>query len=193
MAPTQLRVLLVAGLVCAAAGWLLARSLDAYSSAGLPRLSWITTVLLVTVAVLLLIAARAVGGWVRERRFDRTMNALAVARMLAVAKAGAVFGAIVCGGYAGFGLFGLQLLDSPAGQRRVLLAGATAIAGLGIALASLRLERACRVPPRDGPGDGFEDTDRTPPWQDGAAHRAATRSWRSHRAAATRSRRFVAL
>jgi hypothetical protein len=172
MGPTRLRVLLVVGLVAGAIGWLVGRILDAYSGAGQPRLSWLTAGLLLFVAVLLLIAARAAGGWVRERRYARTMNALAVARMVAVAKAAAVFGALVCGGYAGYGLFILQLLESSAGQRRAVIAGATALAGLIVMLAALRLERACRVPPRDGPEPPEDEVWEPPaPWENGSAHR----------------------
>jgi Protein of unknown function (DUF3180) len=172
MAPTQLRVLLVVGLVGGAIGWLVGRILDAYSSAGHPNLSWLTAGLLLFVAVLLLIAARAAGGWVRERRYARTMNALIVARLLAIAKAAAVFGALVCGGYAGYGLFIVQLLESSAGQRRALIAGVTAVSGLIVMLAALRLERACRVPPRDGPGPPEDEVWEPPaPWEDGSAHR----------------------
>jgi hypothetical protein len=172
MGPTRVRALLIIALIAGAIGWLVGRILDAYSAAGQPSLSWLTVGLLLFVALLLLIAARAAGGWVRERRYARTMNALAVARMVAVAKAAAVFGALVCGGYAGYGLFVLQLFESSAGQRRALIAGLTALAGLIVMLAALRLERACRVPPRDGPETPEDEVWEPPaPWEDGSAHR----------------------
>lgn len=174
MVPTRLRVLFAIGVVAAGVGFLLARAFDAYSESGLPQLSWLTVLLLVAVAVMLLVASRAAGGWIAERRHDATMDALSVARLAAVAKAAAVFGAVVCGGYLGFGAYGLQLLDSSSGQRRVFLAGLTCVAGLAVVVSGLVLERACRVPPFDDdapPGGGTGGVAPPAPWQDGGAHR----------------------
>lgn len=163
MGPTRIRVLVVVAVVGVVAGYLLARVLDGFTSTGLPQMSPVTPALFVLLAAGLLVAARVVNGWVKERRYDRRMDALTVARLLALAKAAAVFGAFALGGYAGFGMVALDLMDSDAGQRRVLLVAATCVGALATTVAALRLERACRVPPTD------DERGLPPqPWDDGA-------------------------
>ena len=149
MRPTRVRTLLVAAAVAAGVGFVVAQSLDAFSTAGLPRLSWITVLLLAALVAFLLLAARAVRSFVGGRRHDARLDALSVARLVAVAKAGALLGALVCGGYAGFGAYALQLLDSSPGQRRVVVAAVTALLGVAVSASALVLERACQVPPDD--------------------------------------------
>ncbi len=163
MGLTRIRVLVVVAVVGVVAGYLLGRVLDGFTSTGLPRISPVTPALFVLLAAGLLAAARVVNGWVKERRYDRRMDALTVARLLALAKAASVFGAFALGGYAGFGIVALDLMESDAGQRRVLLVAATCVGALATMLAALRLERACRVPP---PDDERELPPR--PWDNGA-------------------------
>ncbi len=167
MGPTRIRSLVVAGVVGLVVGYLLARVLDGFTSTGLPQLSAVSPTLFVVLAGGLLVAARAVGGWVKERRYDQRLDALMVARLLALAKAAAVFGAFALGGYAGFGLVALEATESSAGQRRILIVAATCLGALATTVAALRLEKACRVPPIDGDGDG----DRPPPSWDNDATR----------------------
>jgi hypothetical protein len=69
--------------------------------------------------------------------------------MLALAKAGAVFGAAVAGAYLGLGVLALDFLSVPAGRNRVILSGLVVVAALVVAAAGIRLERACQVPPGD--------------------------------------------
>lgn len=148
MRPTRISVLIGLGLAAIPAGWTLARLIDVLVGR-LPAIPWATPALLVTLALALLISARMVRGWVRERRYDRQLNALRVARLLVLAKAGAVFGVVIAGGYAGFGIVALRFVESAFGRERLWAAGLTVVAGVLVTVAALRLENACRVPPED--------------------------------------------
>lgn len=142
MTPTSPRSLIVAAAVAAPVGWMLARLWDIYGQ-GLPEVSWITVGLLAFLAVLLLVLARSVRGWVQERRHDRRMGPLVVSRLVALAKAAAMCGAAVVGGYLGLGLVLVQAQVDPG---RLLRPALAVLAGAAVVAAGLVLERSCRVP-----------------------------------------------
>lgn len=124
---------------------------DRYGS-GLVPVSWLTVGLLAFFAALLVVAARTVDGWVAQRRFDSAMDSLRAARMLALAKAGAVVGAAVLGGYLGLALAMLQRAGSQYAADSAVKGVATAAAGGLVVAAALYLERSCIAP--GGHGDG---------------------------------------
>jgi hypothetical protein len=142
---TRLGTLLGIGLAAIPAGWILGLLADAIGG-GLPAVPWILVPLLVFMAVLIGGGARVVRGWVTERRYSERVDALLVARLLALAKAVAVFGAVVAGGYVGLGLLAFDRLSGTIARDRALLSGAVALGGLLVAVAAVRLERACEVP-----------------------------------------------
>lgn len=162
MGPTRIGTLLGAGLVAAPLGW--AFGLVAQAATGaLPAVPWVLPLLLLFMAALLLIGARMVRGWVEERRYDRQVDALLVARLFALGKAAAVFGAVIGGVYIGFGLLAAVELPPPVRTGRVVLSGLVVAGGVVVALSALRLERACRVPHPDGDDpDGPDDPDAGP-------------------------------
>jgi len=155
MRPTRVGTLVWIGLAAAPVGWSVGQVVDALSDA-LPPVPWILPLLLAFLAVVLFLGARAVRGWIEERRFDGRLDALRIARLLALSKAAAVFGAAVAGGYVGLGVLALGSFSVPAGRNRALLSGLVAIAAVVVVVAALRLERACLVPPDD---EESEDTD----------------------------------
>lgn len=155
MRPTRVSTLVWIGLAAAPVGWSVGRVVDAVSDA-LPPVPWILPLLLAFLAVVLFLGARAVRGWIEERRFDGRLDALRIARLLALAKAAAVFGAAVAGGYVGLGVLALNSLSVPAGRNRAVLSGLVAVAAVVVVVAALRLERAGMVPPED---EESEDTD----------------------------------
>lgn len=69
---------------------------------------------------------------------------------LVLAKASALVGALVAGGYLGYALSWWGVSDSPLAQQRLAQSLVAAIAGVLIVAASLLLERACRVRRGDG-------------------------------------------
>src|SRR5689334_18983894 len=105
MTPTRIRTLVIAGLVCAVAVWLLLRLV--YSS--LPPLPWTG----VPALALLAIAEAVSGRTVRARLGGRgtPMPPIAVARMAVLAKASSLAAAIIGGLAAGFLVFVLGSLD----------------------------------------------------------------------------------
>jgi hypothetical protein len=113
---------------------------------GLPRVSWVTIGLLVLLAVALLVSSRRVASWVSGDRPTGPDDALRMGRLVALAKAGSVFGAVMTGGYLGLMAAGIPLLDLPYGRAHVAWALGAALAALGVAVAALQLEKACRLP-----------------------------------------------
>ncbi|HEU4491144.1 MAG TPA: DUF3180 domain-containing protein [Jiangellales bacterium] len=156
MRPTRVSLLLALVAAAVVVGWSIGRSVDAITGS-LPVTPRITPALLAFLAVVLLVSARVVRGWVLERRYDRRMNALRVTRLLALAQAAAVTGALVAGGYAGVVLLYVQVQPAALGRERVVVAGLTALAGVAVSVSGLVLERACRVPPGED-----EDPSSTP-------------------------------
>jgi hypothetical protein len=145
--------LLWVALAAVPVGWSVGTVVDA-ASGTLPPVPWILPLLLAFLAGLLFVGAYAVKGWVQERRYDRRLDALRVARLLALSKAAAVFGALVVGAYLGLVLLALGSLSVPVGRNRSVLGALVVVAAVVVVVAALRLERACLVPPD-------EDTDET--------------------------------
>lgn len=142
--------LLWIGLAAVFAGWSLGLIADAVSGS-LPAVLWVLIPVLLFMVVLILFGVRLVRGWVAERRYDEFVDALTVARLLALAKALAVFGVVVAGGYVGLGLLAADRLTGTTARDRLLLALGVALCGMLVTFAALRLERACEVPhpPKD--------------------------------------------
>ncbi|MEP6816141.1 MAG: DUF3180 family protein [Marmoricola sp.] len=64
---------------------------------------------------------------------------------LVLGKAAALAGAVVLGGYAGFAIAHLGIIPTELSGQRLLRGALAAAGGLGILVAGLLLERACRV------------------------------------------------
>ncbi len=150
MRPTRVSTLLAAGVAGGVLGYALGSLLDRLGY-GLPRVSWVTIGLLVLLAVGLTVSSRRVAGWVSGDRPTGPDDALRMGRLVALAKAGSLFGAVMTGGYLGLAAAGLDRLATDAGQAHVGWAVGAALAGVAVVVAALLLERACRVP---GDGDG---------------------------------------
>lgn len=148
MATTRISTLLSLALVGIPAGWLFSRVVQEFSGAT-PPVPWVIAVLLAFMTALLLIAARVAKGWIQERRYDSRVDALLVARMLALGKAAAAFGAVVAGAYVGIGAFAASQLTGNLMRDRLVLAGAVVLAAVAVSVAGVRLELACRVPPEE--------------------------------------------
>jgi len=146
--PTRVSTLLWVALAAIPVGWSIGMVVDAVSNT-LPPVPWILPLLLVFLALLLFVGAYAVRGWVQERRYDRRLDALRIARLLALGKAAAVFGALVVGVYVGIAVLALGSLEVPAGRNRAILSALVVVAAVVVVVAALRLERACLVPPPD--------------------------------------------
>lgn len=146
MQRTKIGSLIWVALVAVPIGWSIGRVVDAASGA-LPPVPWVLPLLLVFLAIAMFAGARAVRGWIIERRFDRRIDALRVARSVALAKASEYFGAVLVGVYTGLGLLALDALDSPMGRNRAVLSATVVVAAVVLTVAAVRLERAGEVPP----------------------------------------------
>lgn len=145
--PTGATPLTVAASVGIVGGWLL-HPLGRALWGTPPFVTWLQVLGLVALA-----AALGVTAWVTWRalhvRHERMAAHLAVNR-LALARAAAVVGALVAGGYVGYAISWLGVGPQLAGER-LWRSLAAAVAALLVMCAALLLERACRVRP-DEPG-----------------------------------------
>ncbi|MEJ7689903.1 MAG: DUF3180 domain-containing protein [Nocardioidaceae bacterium] len=109
-----------------------------------PRIEWPAVTALALVAVVLLAFAYSTYGAVHR---DRTrIDPQRAVSLLLLAKASALVGAVVAGGYLGFGINFLGRLDVELPRERAIRALVAAVMGLAIVFSALLLERACRVP-----------------------------------------------
>ncbi len=132
----------VAGLVL---GWLI-RPVAVQVGLTAPRVGWVQASALFLVAAILGVLARATHRTLQQRR-GRLEPHEAVNRLV-LAKACALAGSLVAGGYLGYALSWVGIEAVLAGERIVLSLVAAAGAVLTV-VAALLLERACRV--RDDP------------------------------------------
>jgi hypothetical protein len=120
-----------------------------------PRLGWIAPLTLLAGAAG--VATFAWNTWQSLHRKRERMTAEHGIRMLSLAKACAVVGALVAGYYGGFAIAYLDTLDSVLGRERFVRGLAASVASLLLLAAALLLERACRLPEdddEDGEGNG---------------------------------------
>lgn len=136
--PVALAVWAILGL---AGGWLLHPVSDRLGTP--PLVTWTQPVLLLLVAAIVGSGAWATWRVVHVRR-EGLLPHQAVNRLV-LARACAFVGALVAGGYLGYGL---SWRGDPAelADERLLRSLVAAVAGLLVAVAALLLERACRVP-----------------------------------------------
>jgi len=142
--------------ICAIVGWLATRS----TFTGLPLLP-ITSV---PAFAALALAEAAVGRSVHSRLTGRRKTAkplapIAVARLVALAKASSAAGAALGGLVGGYLIFMLGELDKPMPARDARVAGVTLAATLVLTAAALYLERCCRAP--KPPHDSDDESDRS--------------------------------
>lgn len=107
-----------------------------------PRVGWVQTGALYLVAAILAVVARATHRTVQVRR--GALRPHEAVNRLVLAKACALVGALMAGGYLGYALAWVGSDAEPASQRIVVSLVAAAGAAL-VVVGSLLLERACRI------------------------------------------------
>lgn len=143
MRPTRWTVLLAAAVLAAALGYVLTRV--AYLS--LSPLPALAPAALAVAAAAAVITAREVRARLAGRPRTKPILPMAVARTAALAKASSLGGALAAGGYAG--VLGHAITETDrlvAARRDSVVAGLSVLAAVGLVLAALLLERACRTP-----------------------------------------------
>jgi len=141
--PTRISTLVIIAVVCAAAGWLLLRSVYAK----LPPLPWTGVPALLIAAVAEAWTGRDLKARISGRRQGlKPVAPLFVTRMVALAKATSVAAAIIAGFTAGFDFYLAGSLNASVPREDALTAVITFVAAVLLGWAALYLENSCRVP-----------------------------------------------
>lgn len=147
MRPTRVATLVAIAVAVGLLLWTVAR----FSYASLPPLPWTAVATLVLVAVIELVLARGAHARIRRRPGAPLLEPLVIARYLVLAKATAYAAAAAAGAFGGLFAFLLNSLNSPTQRADAWVAGACTLAAVGLGVAAMLLEYACRVP--GGPDD----------------------------------------
>ncbi|WP_283139258.1 DUF3180 domain-containing protein [Rhizohabitans arisaemae] len=142
MKSTRPGVLVVLVLGCAAIVWLLLQNF--YSV--LPTLPWTAIPTLLVLALGESYTGVMTRSRIRRRPGYKPAEPLAVARLVALAKASAYMGSALAGFFAGFVLHLIPLFDQPTPRRDLFIAVGTLVAAIALVGSALFLEYACRVP-----------------------------------------------
>jgi ABC-type Fe3+-siderophore transport system permease subunit len=140
---TPRRALVVAALFGGLAGWLLAVTTAALNVVP-PAIPWTAPVGLFVVGALVGAIAWSTHQQIQVRR-ERMEPQRAVA-FLVLGKASALGGALVAGGYLGYALSFVGRFEAEGPRERVVRSLVAIVGGVGLMVAGLLLERACRVP-----------------------------------------------
>lgn len=147
---TPPRALAVAALFGALAGWVLVVTANAFDIVP-PTVPWTAPIGLVLIAALVGVLGYDTRQRLQVRR-ERMQPQRAVA-FLVLGKASALAGALVAGGYLGFAVNFVSRLDAIGPRERVVRSAVAIVAGVGLCIAGLLLERACKVPGGDDEDD----------------------------------------
>jgi hypothetical protein len=144
--------------ICAIAAWLAVRE----TFASLPLLPVTTIPALAALALAETFAGRYVRGRLAGRGSGKPLAPIAVARLVALAKASSAAAAAIGGLSAGFAVYVLGSLDKSIPARDAKVAGITVAAAVALVAAALYLERCCRAP--RPPDDRDEDASTRDTW-----------------------------
>ena len=157
MTPTRLSTLGIVVLGIAAVTWLILRA--AYAS--LPPLPWTGIPALLLVAGSEAVVGRDVRRRIARRPGTKPVHPLAVSRMLVLAKASSLTGAVVTGITLGFIGYLSSQLTAATPRHDFIYAAITGAAALVLVAAALYLEYCCRVPTGTSPpSDVSQSADR---------------------------------
>jgi hypothetical protein len=143
LGPGAIVLALCAGLVC---GWLV-RRVASYAGSTAPLVTWTQPAVLFLAAGILGLLVWHTRRVLRDAPAGRP-EAHRLVNRLVLARASALAGAFVAGGYLGYALSWLGVGAELASQR-ALRSGLAGLGGLLVLMMSLWLERACRVPEAD--------------------------------------------
>lgn len=157
VAPTRVRDLAVAAVLTGVFSYVL---VAAYYG-DLPALPWTSSAAIACLAVAEGVTARSTRLRIARRPGTRPVQPLVVARLVALAKASALVGAVLAGGWLGAFVYTFLARDQlVAANRDAVVSGLGVLAALLLVGAALWLEQSCRTPrspeddrnsPRDEP------------------------------------------
>lgn len=127
-----------------------------FTYVSLPPLPWTAAPTFLLLALGEIVSAVNIRARIQHKPDTKPIEPMVVARMVALAKASSVAGAVLTGMFGGFLVQLADSLQKVTPRRDFLVSAGTALAALVLVAGALFLEYACRVP--KGPDD-----DRTPP------------------------------
>jgi hypothetical protein len=141
--------------LCALAAWLAVRA----TYASLPLLPVTAVPALVALALGETVVGRNIKSRLAGRRTGKPVAPIAVARLVALAKASSAAAAAIGGLTAGYLAYVLGQLDKTVPARDARVAGVTLASALALLAAALYLERCCRAPtpPDDSDDKRYQD------------------------------------
>lgn len=142
MTPTRVPTLVAVAIAVGLGLWVVAR----YAYTMLPPLPWTAVATLVLVAVVELVLARSVHARIHRQHGAPLLEPLVIARYLVLGKATAYTAAVAAGAFGGLLAYLLGNLSSGTQTADAWVAGACLLAAVGLCIAALLLEHACRVP-----------------------------------------------
>jgi hypothetical protein len=161
MRPTNPATLVVAALAAAAVSWIAISNF--YSD--IPKLPWLPVLTMVVLAVLEGYAAVSTKARIDRKPGRLPVDPLLVARLVVLAKASSLAGAIFAGLYGGVAIWLLveqrRPGDQPFAAGDVPAAAGGLAASLLLMAAALWLERACRVPHKPDESNDESSNDQT--------------------------------
>lgn len=146
--------------VCAIVAWLATRG----TFTNLPLLPITAVPALAGLAIAEAVIGRYIRRRLTGRRPGKPLAPIAIARLVALAKASSAAGAAIGGLAGGYLVFVLGELSKTIPARDARVAGATVAAALALLAAALYLERCCRAPQPPGDGDDEQEKQRDT-WQ----------------------------
>ncbi len=146
MRPTRATTLLAVSVVGGLLGFGFVPLAEAMNGTA-PRVEWTSTFGLAVVAVAVL--SLAVSTYRTVHREQRPMPARRAMNFLMFAKACALAGAFITGGYIGFAVHFVDNMEADLPRERVVRSIVAAAISAVVVIGGLLLERACRVPKGD--------------------------------------------
>ncbi len=144
--PTRAGVLVAGFVLGGVLGYLLVPLAERWNGTA-PRVEWSSAGVLLLIAALVLALAYSTHRTIHRER--RRMNQQRAVNLLVLAKAAALAGAFVAGGYLGFALHFIDRMEVELPRERVVRSLSAAVAAGLVMISGLLLERACRVPRDD--------------------------------------------
>ncbi len=146
--------------LCTLASWLAVRK----AFASMPLLPAGVIWVLLGLAVAETLVARHVRRRISRPGTGKPLAAIAVARLVALAKASSASASALCGLAVGFLIYVLGMLDKTVPARDARIAGAIVVAAAALVGAALYLEHCCRAPKPPG-DDEDQPAGRSDDWQ----------------------------
>jgi Protein of unknown function (DUF3180) len=150
MQPTKPWSLVAIAAVSAAVAWIVVK----FTFSNLAPLPWTAVPALILLAIGEFLFGRNLGPRLHGQPGAKPIQPMAVPRVVALAKASSAAGAAIGGLALGFLIYTIPSIAKPVPGHDALASGVTLLAAIGLVLAALYLERACRAPePPDDSGD----------------------------------------